>query len=199
MSVINDISAGQTIAKKLLEWIPLVAVGFLLCLVTCGKGSHTRTSFSGGRDTLVIDTSKIIYRNVASTPEIIVQRVDSSHDCWGSIAPVAFGGDTLSIDSANSCKGIYRGVRIGHSPDTLRDTVRVAMSDERLAISNAPTASRTFGVDFSIGAGPALGAFGVLDAEARVWSGHWMLELRPQVFYQDKIRAFISSTIRYRP
>jgi hypothetical protein len=199
MSVLTNLTSAWKFGDGLLKVVCGVLIGFLLCLVTCGKGSHTTKYASVGQDTVWIDTSKIIIRTRPPefVPIIITDTVDREHDCWGHVPMFAIGRDSVGIDSANSCKGIYLGWRISHMPDTVHDTLHIPFvppePDTVIEYKDPP-----LGWSASIGAGPAIGAVGVADAEIRGWIDRWMLELRPALVMLDKLYAFMSATIRYK-
>lgn len=202
MSIANDISAGWSFGQDLLKYVIGAVAGGLVVFMSCGRQIQWQGFAAPGKDSVIERTFFIPARepsargSVATKPDTVRDTLWAN--CWDRIPPSAIGErDTLSIDSANSCIGEYRGIRITRREDTVRvrDTIRTGGPRFTLPALDSVF---DFGYSISAGAGPAVGAYGIADVEARAWFRNFMIEVRPQVFVQDKLRAFISATLRYK-
>ncbi len=119
---LSSITGAWNIGKSM----PLMAVCIALGLVIgfggkgCGGGVGSRQSIVDSTKLAVLFDSVFKVLQEANRPAVFVTNlssgsvIDSLVDCWGSLPPTLLGGrDTLSIDSVNSCKGLYRGMRFG--------------------------------------------------------------------------------------
>lgn len=200
MSLLTKISGSWNLGKDIPKLFLAALVGLLFGYILFSKGCTSKTIYS----TSVIEKFDSIITVVERpSPPVIIREirtvvVDSTHDCWGSYYAV-FGLDTMSIDSANSCKGIYKGSRLAKGVDSSLVGTLVEFREvlnDTLPFTYKLTPSFGYRVDAQLGASLFGGT--LIGVDARVWLDRWGLFVRPRLVIPEVKNSSIDGGVSYR-
>lgn len=201
--MIKELLASWNLGKEIPKIAVYAALGAALMLpFVCGKKTVVRNySYN---DTLISRFDSIIIERSVPSPPVVIHEVrtiivDTSHDCWNYFYTV-IDGDTVSIDSVNSCKGDYRGVRLAKAVDT---DLLEGLEEIREGIAEGvpempPITSSKFGAQVDVFVGASLFHGTILGATARAWFDRWGLFVTPRLCAPDLKNSSIDGGISYR-
>lgn len=223
LNTISKVSGLVAFGKNLPVYLVLVALGFFIAFGF--KNAKETIAAKGGLDSAAIaqkfdsifkalqnaERPSITYVTEVQSGKI----VDSAHDCWGS-ATILFGSDTVTIDSANSCKGMYRGARLKRAPlmdssqrralDSLRALAALLLSPSRLPLFSGigggnmnPLGDRPItGYEIEARFGTSLpgNMMGAVDVQG--WLGRYGLFATPRLVLPEFAKSSIDLGVSYK-
>lgn len=191
-SVFAKYKLGTAVAKY---GIAVVAGALIASAFYCGK---TQREFLYKQDTVIFSRIDTILKTPIVIQQVTTRIVDSVHDCWNFL-PLTINehGDSLSIDSINSCKGIVKGIHLNYKPEFLFFADTIFHRDS--VVKQIPfTIPSIFTYDVSLKAGSGIGCSFLIGAEGNIRFGRGGIFVEPSVLFQDKIRAFCIGGIFYK-
>lgn len=179
----------------------ILVLGILIGSILKGCEGKQKPLILQRTDTVVIDTSKIIYKTPIVINQVQAPVVDYYHDCWNSF-PITVNehGDTLSIDSVNSCKGIFKGVHQNYKPDTVCIPIAKIIRDTVRESYKIPSFAEGSLLDFNVSAKAGIGynvLFGT-GLDLNLSYGRIGVNVAPSLYYLDKFRGFIFVGLTYK-
>lgn len=228
MNEVTKLSGLWKLGQNMPLILACIGLGFVLCLavfkIDCSgcKTTFVQTEKGALDSATVMSALDSLSAKIAGVqrPSVFITNVqgpvvDSSHDCWGSMPLTLVGVDTLSIDSVNSCKNIYRLIRLSrgtitdtsqlHALDSLRSLVVALLQHQRLSLlQRFGNAGNLFGDR------PALGyeILGMLGSGfpsnvyagvfAQAWIARYGVWLQALLALPDYVRSFVGAGVSYK-